>query len=349
MRIILALATLVILTTSCASETESNRIELADVSLREWLKKNDPEAELVNGVYMRFIERTKAEKPVKAVLGESWIYVNYTAYTINGTVITSRNELTARNAGVWASTTHFCDDYFQYATRNTPHVTEGFNRAIAQMSVGDSVRVYVPMSLSFEYSMYGNASYINTAATYAGMPVYFDIRLNSVVEEPLTAETDSLDSFVKREWAKYTVDSIDTGLAMRRIIPNPTGDTITKDSTIYYNYAQYFLDGFLIDTNMDSVAKKYNAYDPKKAEESYYIPSFLAPKSMAEEEAKTIFKVGTRKMRRGETAEFITISVFGQGNAGTPNGKPEVLPYQPTIYRIYVLTREQVDSLLKAM
>ena len=47
---------------------------------------------------------------------------------------------------------------------------------------------------------------------------------------------------------------------MRIVKQNPAGDTITEDSTVLVYYEEYFMDGFLAATNIDTVASKWNVY-----------------------------------------------------------------------------------------
>ena len=129
---------------------------------------------------------------------------------------------------------------------------------------------------------------------------------------------------------------------MRIITPNPTGDTITEDSLVHVYYEEYFMDGFLSSTNIDTVAQKWNVYNSSELDDYQYLS--ITPTSGANTTYHKVLYMAVTSMRKGETAEVVTISTWAYGDSGNSSSTPEVLPYQPLRYIIRVMEDEEEEE-----
>ncbi len=73
--------------------------------------------------------------------------------------------------------------------------------------------------------------------------------------------------------------------------------------------------------------------------ETAYDPLLLQGSAGANASTNKVLYIAVQRMRKGEVAEVVTVSTWAQGDAGSTNVTPEVLPYQPMRYRIRVLEK----------
>lgn len=327
---------------SCAEETKSIGNELARETFEAWVKKYAPAAfaSPYKDVYIEFIERGP-DAAARPVLNYSWLTLNYTGKTLDGTVFVTRVDSISRRVGRFAYTTHYADDFVFYSSTSTK-LCEGLRQALEAMRVGDSVRIYIPADKGYSYSMSMNSGYAGESnVSYSQLPLVFEMRLAAETSSPFIWERDSAERFAKREWGTdYTNDTV--GMYMHISKRNPEGNQITEDSTVYVYYEEYFMDGFLAATNIDTVARKWNVYST--SDESAYDPMTVLPSAGENYTSNKVLFIVAPKMRKGEVAEVVTVSTWAQGDEGDSESTPEVLPYQPMRYRIHILEKWPVED-----
>lgn len=339
-RIYLAAAAVVAMvagTWSCAEESKSIGNELSRETFEAWVKKYAPAAfaSPYKDVYIEFIERGP-ENAARPVLNYSWLTLNYTGKMLDGTVFVTRVDSVSRRVGRFAYTTHYADDFVSYSSTSAK-LCEGLRQALETMRVGDSARIYIPADRGYTYSMSMNSGYAGeSGASYAQLPLVFEMRLAAETSSPFIWERDSAERFAKRQWGTdYTNDTV--GVYMHISKRNPEGDPITKDSAVYVYYEEYFMDGFLAATNIDTVAQKWNVYTT--SDEAAYDPMTVTPSLGENYSVNKVLFIAAPKMRKGEVAEVVTVSTWAQGDEGDSESTPEILPYQPMRYRIHVLEK----------
>ena len=188
-----------------------------------------------------------------------------------------------------------------------------------------------------------NAGYAGEqGVTYTHLPVVFEIRLDAVTTQPFIWERDSVQRYAELRWAgsDYSHDTI--GMYMRIVKQNPAGDPISKDSMVYVYYEEYFMDGFLAATNIDTVARKWNVYD--SGNEAGYEALAVQPSSGENATVNKVLYIAAPMMRKGEVAEVVTVSTWAHGDAGDASSTPEILPYQPMRYKIYITDGDRSES-----
>lgn len=330
---------------SCTKDLNESVDELARKSFDAWMAKNAPEAVAYGDIYIDFVERGPAGAAQPAY-GLSYIETNYTGRNLDGQIFVTRSEETSRLLGRFAYTTHYCDDFSQYVPSSYKFCA-GAKEALDLMRVGDSVRVYIPANKGYTSRMSVNTGYSGEYyASYIGRPIIFDIRLNRVVNEPYLWERDSVERAAKRLWGDdYIQDTV--GLFLRILESNPEGDPITEDSSVLVFFEQYFMDGFLALTNIDTVAKKHNVYTTDNDDDGLYTGQYIRRKTLdsgGEDVELAVLYLTIPHMRKGEVAEVVTMSTWVFGNAGASGMTPEILPYQPMYFKIYTMEDEEEDE-----
>lgn len=329
---------------SCAKQAPNISNQLARQSFEAWVAKYAPNAYAnpYKDVYIEYIERGP-ENGVQPVLNYTWLILNYTGKTLDGNIFVTRVDSISRRVGQFAYTTHYCDDFLEYSSTSTK-LCDGLRQALEQMRVGDSVRVYIPLDKGYMSAININSGYNGeSGVAYTSKPVIFDLRLKEVVTTPFVWERDSAERYAKLHWGTdYRNDTV--GMFMRIITPNPTGDTITRDSLVKVYYEEYFMDGFLAATNIDTVAQKWNVYS--SSDMTVYDALSLTPSSGDNASVNKAIYMALPYMRKGEVAEVVTVSTWAHGDSGDASSIPEILPYQPMRYKIYTLKSEDEDDSL---
>lgn len=335
-----AVLTLIITAWSCAKEAESIAPQLSRESFDAWVRKYAPNAQAYKDIYIEYIERGP-EGAARPAEDFSWMTVNYTGKLLSGTVFTTRVDSISRRVGRFSYTTHYVDD-FLYFTQNSSKLCDGMRQAFEAMRTGDSVKIYIPQDKGFSGGMDLNSGYYGEGnVVYAGVPIMFEMRLASVTNRPGNEESDLVQQYAKRQWGSdFVMDT--TGLYIHIAQRNPAGDTITKDSSVWVYYEQFFMDGFLCKTNVDTMAKKFKVYDDAQLE--IYEPIVILPLSEPQAQTQKVLYLTVPNMRKGEIAEVVTVSTWSFGNNGNSSATPEILPYQPMVYRIHVLEKAPGDD-----
>lgn len=348
----------------CAETPVSALAGLSTESFDAWIKKNDPQAQkMPSGIYIHFRERGNITfiKPKKDT---SWLQLNYTAYNMANMAIATRNENFSKLLGKWEVTTHFVDDVvpYRYSVYSTSNIMcGGLYDAFQYLRIGDSARIYIPTGLGYDAdgssSSYGgglslNEGYAGEISTYASKPLYIDVRVKDIINDPAQWEMGLVQDYVRLNWGQAARDSIAYGIYMRLLQDYPTGDSIKADSTVNYFFAERFKDHHLIETNVASVARKANYYTFLKNNDVKFAVSEFTPTNFAESKTdsttRRIYAAAFLKIKSGQTIEVISISRWtSEGNAGNAAETPQILPYQPRMFQIRTLkwneSRKEAD------
>ncbi|MEG1608187.1 MAG: hypothetical protein RR329_08200 [Mucinivorans sp.] len=340
---------------SCAKKAQLPIEPMYGITYRAWLAKKDPQAKPIAEGSDIYIHYYKHGTPIENLHPEpnvSWIYMSYTGYTTDDRIFVTRDSTHSRLLGKWLINTHWCDDYIQMSSPDNTKLCPGFLEVLPKLYPGDSARIYFPANKSYASNFATTAPYKGEELSYADKPVYFDVRIGSVVNySPTTFEMDSVASLAKLNFGQALKDSVAPGIFMKKTLEYPKGDTITKDSTVSLYYAQYFTDGFLVQTNWDSIAKARGRYKeaatPAEQRAAYKILQYSNTKSPNIPQAitKTLMK-----MRKGEHARVYSLSYWAKssngGNIMTATAlEVEVLNYQPMMFDIYTFKKDSISPM----
>lgn len=259
---------MVAMAVSCATPGSQDFDELENGSLRAWMDKNYPEWSTSGdwmvtdeGVYIQWMKRMESASDT-IVKPENWVRINYTGKTLQDDIFYTRNASVAKIQGTYSRRTHYVPDFVYLYDENTL-LPEGIYDALTRMKVGEMVKVVMP---SGRYE--GSAGYNSSNVGYNGqfglsgnVPVVIDsLTILEVSADPIATEQVEVGDFVERQWSMNRKDSLsgNKGLYLQLLAPIPfQRDSVASasktDSTLMCYYKAYFLDGFVFDTNIDSV------------------------------------------------------------------------------------------------
>jgi len=225
--------------------------------------------------------------------------------------------------GLYSTTTHY-----------TPTVTQFFSKdirpkalfeALSYMKEGGKARFITPSSLA-----YGSSGY-NTIPSYTSL--IWDIELVKVFDGTLLEYEQSLiDEYIAANPIYTDLDTV----YYKNIWPG-TGSVINKDSIVKVNYIGSFLDGFIFDTNIESVAVDSNIYNSGKEYEplEFKVGSTSKTNNFDKKTDPPLagFQFAVKQMKEGDTADFVIPSTYLYGANGTTN----IPPYTALRFRIVVV------------
>lgn len=342
----LAALSVALLLASCASEAPALITEtMTDEFFRNWVRKNAPNAtEFKNGVFMEYIHKSNTTDTTTIKPRKSWVYFSYTAQTLENSIFATRDSTNARRVGIWNRSTHFIDDYQVLGTTESyTKICIGAQYGMIQMKTGDHARIYVPATAAYyDNSMNINSGYLTTDVLYQKRPIIFDIRINKIVDDPLKFERDSVERWAKKNWNIEIKDTIFDGMYLKKTKTVETGEEILKDQPVTIDWTEYYTDFFIMNTNVDSIAKRYNIYNSSNTSQ-YTATKFNA--GVANSDIDLAMVKAVLKMKRGERADILCLSKWTKnGNEGNLSNIPQIEYYQPRIFRIRVYTQEEENE-----
>jgi FKBP-type peptidyl-prolyl cis-trans isomerase len=177
---------------------------------------------------------------------------------------------------------------------------------------------------------WGNQSYKNLP-TFSS--VIYTVTLQRVVTDPDAYEQEIIDEYLQANYPTLIVDSIfRDGIYMLDSITG-LGDMYLDGQTVdSVNYIGSFTDGWVFDTNIDSVARVHNLYSSDKDYEPINI-------KIGSSDYIEGFSTVLKKLRRESYAKVIIPSAKAYG----PIGSQSIFPYTPLVFEIWVVTKAPVE------
>lgn len=240
----------------------------------------------------------------------------------------------------------FTPSTYLYATHYVPvydslgstAIPVGVADMLQNMCAGDSVVILLPSVRAYGEKSYSQSGYTTTVP--ANTPVIFELVLREVIPNPKEYELQKIADYrsthtgfvevYENDTAKYPVPLkgiyikyVDT-LAVTDTTPLPQ-----KDTVLYLKYTGYYLDGFVLDTNIDSIARAQ--LKSSFTVQSKYSTTFSHTLGSGTTTTIAAFDAALRKLTKGSTVEFIFTSNWGYGQYGNTN----VQPYTPLRFRVY--------------
>ena len=328
------------LVVSCAKK------EREDISGREqavfdaWMEKYHPEAEkLPSGMYIDWLVRNPSGR--KAENG-NWLMTNFTRSFMDGTVFASNDPDIAEQLDYFTYKTHFYPKYFgyypEYYTAKDyallQNLAVGEVELLSMMREGERAKIYMPKNLGYPYSYGYEIGFSTGMVVDAFTSLQMDIELAKVVSDPVEYEKEQVEEYAENNLGisnpenNYTVP----GLYMKVTQPYGEGNTITEDTRVSVYYVGRFLDGFVFDTNIDTVAVNNNIYG---------VSGYSAIEFLPNDESDLVagFTETVRHMKKGEWARTVFVSALGYGAEGQlaqSLSETSIPPYTPLVFDIYV-------------
>lgn len=256
------------LAVGCATPEGGDYSVLEDESLKAWMDKNykgwenNPDImRTKDGVYIVWMKRSTEPAPADTVIKEgNWVRIDYTGKRLDGNIFYTRNAEVAKRQGTYSRRTHYVDDFVYLYSENTS-LSEGMLQALTNMKVGDMTRVIMPSGMYRGSSGYDatNVGYNGQWGVEGNVPVIIDsLIIREVSEDPITLENKVVNEYASSRWQLTEADTLSKGLYVQLMTPFPVKrDSVIKagsaDSVLTCYYKGYFLDGFVFDSNIDSV------------------------------------------------------------------------------------------------
>ncbi len=336
---------------SCAEQKEFDATEFDKGAFARWMEKYHPEATPLSdgeaGIYVEWL----AENPDGVQLREGyWFETNYSVRDQNGDLVYTRSPQNAHLlfGSAFDPAIRYIPEQIRYLPTSMSYTFAiGQTRFLPRMAEGDSVRLYLAPkwgyypSGGFSYSAENHFGYAKTnASVTSSMGLIVDMRLNRVIKDIDLYEREQVTRWAaERLGITDPADSIALGVYMKKTVENPEGDSVKTDSKVMLYYTGRFLDGHLLDTNVDSVAQAHNILltDEKKG------PAEMTPHAGLID----AFSEALLEMQAGERVRFVTTSDGAYGSEGSRDEKDNHLtvpPYTPLEFEIYVESVENSEE-----
>lgn len=342
---------------ACAKqETESAKV-MEQQTLDRWVAAHVSGAtKHSNGMYTVVREAAPESGTAKPVEG-NWVRINYTGYSMpNPPLAPDGNLFVTRDAALAAPqlasntyTTHYAP-HKVYMSLYTGQLTEAMYQTLLMMNQGATYRYYAPSALT--YGAYGSSYSYGYQGQYAlgvSLPSYMDIQLVQVITDVQKDERDSTAAYAWRNLQLEETDSLKYYLYLKQLPGKDTDDdgnpipkqmVIPADSTASIYYVGRFFDGFVFDTNIDSIAKRvwndnttHSAYSYKPSD-GKLIQAFYEA-------------IITGKMRYNSWGKMAFSSDWGYGYAGDtpPSTTGTVIDsYEPLYFEFYIAPKDAEEE-----
>jgi FKBP-type peptidyl-prolyl cis-trans isomerase 2 len=234
-------------------------------------------------------------------------------------------------------TTHFVPLYDSLGSSAIP---AGVADMLQYMAEGDSAAILLPSVCAFGTSGYASSGYTSVSSN---TPVIFNIMLREIIPDPIEYEKAQVQKYVDSVNINLTqkfVEVCDTAgiplgntlgsIWIRYIDTAPITDTTPlpqTDTVLGLKYAGYFLDGFWLDTNIDSIARQWR--QSSYTLQTSYTTTF--DHTLGSGNAISAFDVALSRLNKGSVIEIIFTSDYGYGRYGNT----AVQPYTPLRFWIY--------------
>ncbi len=362
-----------VLAASCAKNENPSSSALEQTSLDAWVAKHINNTDSVafrqsNGMYVQFLPSVTVDSLVPADTAV-WVRINYTGYTMNNDVYVTRSKDIAEQQGTYTPYTHYSPDYLYCGGKNS-NMIEGQYFAIKReligaggqkikLAQGSKVRLYMPSKVA--YGSHGTSDDQGYGGQYSlsgNKPVIEDLEIVEVVKNPVAREEKLVMEYATGKWNMSPGDTIRPFLYLDVLTADTTGGRITVDSTVNIYYVAKFLDGFIFDTNIDSVqvrlygearANSAFKYTPKSDENNYISAFYYAiPKLYYGQHARMVFTSAYGYGITGKTAASDALNEYYSNYLSVLfNNSLYNSSYSDTYYENYMNTLYYANSLLQ--
>ncbi|MBR5703378.1 MAG: FKBP-type peptidyl-prolyl cis-trans isomerase [Bacteroidales bacterium] len=315
---------------SCAKEKTAGKNDDAKRYFDAWISQNYPAATKTPlGAYIL------SETPGTGILPEDSIYVriNYSCYTLDGTLQSTTNEKLARKCGLYTNTDYY-GPLVAYRGEKQESLSAGTEEAISTMRMGGRKTVVIPGWLS-ETKRYNSAEkYVENCS---GTDYIYEFEVIECFNDVDRWERDSLLRYLAANYPAAKEDTTCQGLFYLK-----TRDGLDKefasDTTVYFNYTGRLLNGKVFDTTIADTAKVWGLYSSSKTYQQTKINWCSDSKdftsiTMGDSENSTVtgFARGLSLMHPGEAGICFFISKYGYKGSGSGS---TIIGYTPLCFEL---------------
>jgi FKBP-type peptidyl-prolyl cis-trans isomerase 2 len=331
--------------TQCAKEPEEswtdNELMIVKATIKTYFPKATP---LNSDSSLWLLEHRKREPNTGATpQPDNYVLFGYRGELLpisRSTIFQTTDSLDARLLNTFAYTTHYAPIFSLY---NSDYMQPAVFALLSQMHEGDTATV-----LSASWHAFGSTGATGVAAN---TPVIVTLALKEVVPDAAARDSLLVLDYVAMRNASLHPDSgfvpaVDTaGQPLNGIFVCYADTVPPTDSTGYAStsevlnleYAGYFLDGFLLDSNIGKVSHSFSWDTTATTNGTKYTAYYAHTFSKAPLETTSIkaFDVALLNVAEGSWVEVVFTSAYGYGSTGsTTTAARIVYPYTPLRFRI---------------
>ncbi len=291
----LLMAIAAIFMVSCAKEVNESDDTVEQRYLAAYAEMNYSSVQpTASGLY--FIPRSPRHGGT-APVPDNYVYMRYTSRSMDSTIIQTSVDSLATMLGTHSKRTYYGP---QICSMAEGFGMIGIQEAFSYMKPADKARVLMPSWLS---------KYTSSSARSYNTTVMYDLELLRVVTDMAAFQTDSLKQYSNQKFSG--VDSLKYDWYF---VSTTAGDDVlpVAGDTIKIRYAGYFLDGFLFDTNIKSVAEAEYGKDVD-ASATYDELNIIMDSDVAKMGVVKGFAYALQRMSEGESATTFFSSAYGYG------------------------------------
>jgi FKBP-type peptidyl-prolyl cis-trans isomerase len=279
--------------------------------LQAWLQvHNITTTPTASGLYYMNKQEGTGISPVDT----NFVLFSYVERDLSENVFATSYRDTAKLYDLYKPTTHYTPEYQQIFSNVSQ--LKGLVEGLEMMREGGKARLIMPSELGYGKNGSGSISGNTT--------ILYDIELNKVVPDPAVYEQSLIDEYLAKN-PGFTL--ISDSIYMKQLDDGARNSVVAKDSNVYVYYTGRFLDGYVFDTNVLSVAYANNIYSSSK---SYSLLNFVIGGGTV----KPGFDLAVRHMIEGEKVRVIIPSAYVYGKEGNSSGSPIIQPYSTLVFDI---------------
>ncbi len=248
---------------SCARQGTVGASDDAKIYLDAWIQQNYPDAPQTSlGAFI--IEDTPG---IGSLLGDKqYVRVEYTTQDLKGNY--GNSTFAQINRQLDSYTTHgYYGPVVWFRGESLDNLRAGVEDVLSTMRIGGTRKAVIPGWLLSTQGT-GYASRYSTAEEYvkncSGTNLIYTIRVEDAFDDIEAWEKDSLARYITLNCPTAQTDSLDGWYYIRTAEPSST-ETFPDDTTIYCNYTLRRLDGTVLDTSIEKVAKDNGLYSSSKS------------------------------------------------------------------------------------
>ncbi len=342
---------------SCATHTHTGPNDANKRYLEAWLQVNKIDAEPSGrGIYILEDEEGNGAE----VKTDGYIFIEYTATDINGSIRSYTNKEIAQQLGVYNPSYYYGPEI---TTSFSGNIYAGLSDMLLGMKVGGHRKAIIPSWL-LSYKNYATEEEYLNQATSSSTLIY-DLRVKDFTTDISKWEIDSIGRFfsnsqilidgiaadkifVNTDGTVMTAaDSVSRGFYYKQLVAPSSKEAFQSDTTIYINYTGRLLNGQVFDTTIEDVAKDHNIYSSSKS----YAPVQINWPNTKENEEHDKITMGTSEsslvggftktlwqMKAMEKGMGVFYSELGY----TYSGSGQLIPaYSPLIFEIEIVKKPQ--------
>jgi len=256
-------------------------------------------------------------------VGDYVIY-SFKEKNLDGIILSSNDKATSILYDEYSSSTHYEPIFTEY--ENDDKSVEGYSlvmtaglfEGLGYMKEGGKATLIMPSTLAHGKSGIS----FNNGEIYGYESVIYEVELLKVVKDPRAYEKGILTDYINQNYPG--LQPIDDSIYYVQLSA-PINDTVTivNDTTVCVYYKGMFLDGFVFDTNIDSVADRLDRTFSSTDSLEVTVGSSAQIRG---------FSQALVNMKLGEWSRVIMPSYCAYDSTGSTS----IPPYKTLIFDIYV-------------